>query len=52
MEAAYDFSFIYDVVKDVYSEVGRPSKEHQKVVTRHFWQGFVEEVYHLRHQKK
>jgi transposase len=25
MEAAIDFSFIYDVVKDVYSEVGRPS---------------------------
>ena len=25
MEAALDFSFIYDLVKDVYSEVGRPS---------------------------
>ncbi|PLT35956.1 IS1182 family transposase [Bacillus sp. V5-8f] len=25
MEAAIDFSFIYDLVKDVYSEVGRPS---------------------------
>lgn len=24
-EATIDFSFIYDVVKDVYSEVGRPS---------------------------
>ena len=25
MEAALDFSFIYDLVKDVYSESGRPS---------------------------
>ncbi|CAH0344698.1 hypothetical protein BCI9360_00961 [Bacillus sp. CECT 9360] len=25
MEAALDFSFIYDLVKDIYSEVGRPS---------------------------
>lgn len=25
MEAAIDFSFIYDLVKDTYSEVGRPS---------------------------
>jgi transposase len=25
MESALDFSFIYDLVKDVYSEVGRPS---------------------------
>ncbi|PWW28869.1 transposase [Cytobacillus oceanisediminis] len=25
MEAALDFSFIYDLVRDVYSEVGRPS---------------------------
>ncbi|OZI10265.1 IS5/IS1182 family transposase [Bacillaceae bacterium SAS-127] len=25
MEAAIDFSFIYDLVKDMYSEVGRPS---------------------------
>jgi transposase len=25
MEAAFDFSFIYDMVKDVYSEVGSPS---------------------------
>ena len=25
MEAALDFSFIYDLVKDVYSEIGRPS---------------------------
>ncbi|CAK6473993.1 hypothetical protein BFRIG_02535 [Peribacillus frigoritolerans] len=25
MEAAIDFTFIYDLVKDMYSEVGRPS---------------------------
>jgi len=25
IEAVIDFSFIYDLVKDVYSEVGRPS---------------------------
>ncbi|CAH0191621.1 hypothetical protein SRABI133_01676 [Peribacillus simplex] len=25
MEAAIDFSFIYDLVKDMYSEIGRPS---------------------------
>jgi hypothetical protein len=28
------------------------SKNHQKVVTRHIWQGNVEEVDHLRHQKE
>ncbi|MDQ0228886.1 IS1182 family transposase [Metabacillus malikii] len=27
------------------------SKEHQKVVTRHVWQEYVEEVDHLRHHK-
>ncbi|MCM3065882.1 transposase, partial [Priestia flexa] len=25
IEAALDFSFIYDLVKDMYSEIGRPS---------------------------
>ncbi|WP_289317477.1 hypothetical protein [Peribacillus sp. NJ4] len=25
MEATIDYSFIYDLVKDMYSEVGRPS---------------------------
>ena len=25
MEAAIDFSFLYDLAKDMYSEVGRPS---------------------------
>ena len=25
MEASIDFTFIYDLVKDMYSEVGRPS---------------------------
>lgn len=25
IEAAIDFSFIYDLVKDMYSELGRPS---------------------------
>jgi hypothetical protein len=28
MEAARDFSFIYDLVKDVYSEVGCQSIDH------------------------
>ncbi|WP_180320259.1 transposase, partial [Cytobacillus gottheilii] len=27
------------------------SKNHQKVVTRHIWQEYVEEVEHLRHHK-
>ena len=27
------------------------SKDHQKVVTRHIWQGYVEEAEHLRHKQ-
>ncbi|CAH0345507.1 hypothetical protein BCI9360_01794 [Bacillus sp. CECT 9360] len=27
------------------------SKDHQKVVTRHIWQDYVEETDHLRHRK-
>ena len=27
------------------------SKDHQKVVTRHIWQEYVEEADHLRHHK-
>nr|WP_285856923.1 transposase [Mesobacillus subterraneus] len=63
MEAALDFSFIYDLVKDVYSEVGRPSIDPVILVKlpfiqytfgirsmRHIWQEYVEEADHLRHK--
>ena len=56
IESAIDFSFIYPLVENLYSGVGRPllsqcteSKNHQKLVQHHIWETYVEEAEHLRH---
>jgi transposase len=48
IEAAIDFSFIYDLVKDMYSEVGRPSIDPVILIKL----AFVQYTFEIRSMRK